>query len=173
MKTERLLLRKRTPERLKDLINQPLEFQMKFLGYDQKEKCQIEIEGIKERLTRIESWNWVKWDIILKSSDQVIGSCGFHNWEKDHERAELGYILKEDFRRQGYMTEAIKSVVDYGFTTMNLNRIEAFISPDNTPSLSIVERLMFTKEGVLRQHYKFQGKIYDSVVYGLLKSEYK
>jgi [ribosomal protein S5]-alanine N-acetyltransferase len=71
------------------------------------------------------------------------------------------------------MLEAITSIVDYGFHKMELNRIEAFISPDNLPSKKLIAKAGFTQEGVLREHYKWENKIYDSVVFSLLKSEYK
>src|SRR5690606_40551856 len=55
-----------------------------------------------------------------------------HTWFPDHCRAEIGYsLMQETDRRKGYMSEAIKEVLNYGFTVMNLNRVEALIAPDN------------------------------------------
>ncbi|MND70827.1 putative ribosomal N-acetyltransferase YdaF [compost metagenome] len=71
------------------------------------------------------------------------------------------------------MTEALKPIIQYGFETMKLNRIEAFLSPDNIPSLKLVQKFGFTKEGHLREHYNKDNKLEDSAVYSLLKSEYK
>ena len=70
------------------------------------------------------------------------------------------------------MVEALNQVVDFGFNILKLNRIEAFISPDNQPSLSIITKLGFKQEGVLRSHYKSQDVIYDSVVYSILRIDY-
>ena len=70
------------------------------------------------------------------------------------------------------MSEAILRIIDYGFSQMNLHRIEAFIGPANIASQKLVEKLGFQKEGVLREHYRKQGVIEDSIVYSLLKKEY-
>lgn len=71
------------------------------------------------------------------------------------------------------MSEALKCVINYGFKIMKLNRIEAFISPSNLPSIKIIENLGFTREGILKEHYKMKNEILDSVVYSLLKSKWK
>ena len=55
---------------------------------------------------------------------------------------------------------------------MGLNRIEAFVGPGNDPSLRIMERLGFSKEGLLREHYHKNNHTEDSVAYSLLKREY-
>jgi len=84
----------------------------------------------------------------------VIGSCGFHNWIKNHERSEIGYEIHKQYQNQGYMSEAIKKVINYGFQEMNLNRIEALIDPMNENSIRIVTKNGFKQEGILRGHYK-------------------
>ena len=56
---------------------------------------------------------------------------------------------------------------------MGLERIEAFVGPNNTPSIKLLNRMNFKKEGLLKHHY-FQNNIMDdSIVFALLKSEYK
>lgn len=70
------------------------------------------------------------------------------------------------------MTEAVSAILTYGFESMDLNRVEAFIAPDNVASLGVVSKYGFTKEGYLRQHYNSNGEMLDTVVYGLLKDEY-
>lgn len=82
-------------------------------------------------------------------------------------------MLHAQHQGKGYMQEALACIIQYGFERMLLNRIEAFISSDNLPSIRSVERQGFVKEGVLREHYKHQGKLYDSVVYSILREEYK
>jgi len=51
----------------------------------------------------------------------VIGWCGFHTWYTDHHRAEIGYgIYKDEFKKQGFMTEALEAVLEYGFENFYL-----------------------------------------------------
>ena len=70
------------------------------------------------------------------------------------------------------MTEALKPIIEYGFETMKLNRIEACIYKDNEASLSLIRNLGFTYEGNLRQHYCSQGEFSDSMLFSLLAREY-
>jgi ribosomal-protein-alanine N-acetyltransferase len=71
------------------------------------------------------------------------------------------------------MKEAMKAILIYGFEQMGLNRVEAFIGPDNKASRSLVERYGFVIEGQLRQHFCYDGVLQDSVAYSLLASEYE
>ncbi len=172
MKTKRLYLRKQTPELLSEVLKKPMIDQMVFFGTKTEEQLNFEVTKVKAKLKENMNQNWVKWDVLKKDSDVVMGSCGFHNWESAHERAEIGYLLHEPYRGFGFMSEALRSVIKYGFGDMALNRIEAFISPENIPSLYVVKSLGFMHEGTLRQHYKVNDKIHDSAVYSLLKLEY-
>jgi len=170
MQTKRLFLRERTIEIRKKLLSLPLEEQLTFIGVDEN-RLKLELSRIEKGLT---SWkqDYKMWDLILLETNEVVGDCGFHSWYINHQRAELGYGLKEEYRGLGIMSEALKAVLDFGFNEMDLNRIEAFISPTNTPSRKLVERYGFTLEGLHRQHYKVGDLIDDSVSYGLLKKDY-
>ncbi len=108
-----------------------------------------------------------------KTSNTIIGRCGLHNWNIEHNRAEIGYNLVDDnFKRKGFMTEAVRAVIDYGFNTLKLHRLEALVGSNNTPSLKIIENNHFIREGLLRQHFYVAEKFEDSIVYSLLRSEY-
>lgn len=109
-----------------------------------------------------------------KKTNTIIGRCGLHNWNKEHHRAEIGYNMSdENFKRKGLMTEAVSSIIDYGFNKLNLHRIEALVGSNNIPSVKIMERHHFTKEGLLREHNFVTDKYEDSIIYSLLKNEYR
>ena len=108
-----------------------------------------------------------------KESGNIIGRCGLHNWNMEHKRAEIGYImLDEHLKGKGLMTEAIDAIMDYGFNNMNLNRIEALVGIGNAPSLRLMEKYNFNKEGVLRQHCLVSNKFEDSIMFSKLYCEY-
>jgi ribosomal-protein-alanine N-acetyltransferase len=71
------------------------------------------------------------------------------------------------------MKEAVAPVIRYGFEQMQLNRIEAFIGSANEASQRLVKALGFREEGLLRKHYIKDGIAEDSLVFGLLRSEYQ
>jgi ribosomal-protein-alanine N-acetyltransferase len=111
--------------------------------------------------------------LFEKSTSLYVGNCGFHTWCPEHYRAEIGYDMIDDMHKnKGYMTEALCTIIAYGFNEMKLNRIEALIGPNNIPSLKLLQKFGFTKEGYLREHYCKNGEIQDSIFYALLKSEY-
>ncbi|MEY3398130.1 MAG: hypothetical protein RL220_724, partial [Bacteroidota bacterium] len=68
--------------------------------------------------------------------------------------------------------EAVVAVVDFGFSKLNLHRIEALIGTNNLPSLKIIEKLGFTQEGLLRKHYLVNDVFEDSLVFSKLAEEY-
>lgn len=111
--------------------------------------------------------------LIEKESNQVIGECGFHTWNKKHSRAELFYSLKKDEqKRKGYMTEAVVEVLKFGFEKMQLHRVEALIAGWNEASLKLIAKYGFVKEGIMREDYFYEGKHEDSTCFSLLKNEW-
>lgn len=112
--------------------------------------------------------------LMEKESMKIIADASLHNWYAIHARAELGYAMrKEEYKNKGYMREAAPAIVEYGFEKMNLNRIEAFIATYNMPSQKVVQRLGFVQEGLLREHYFANDQNEDSLLFGLLKKDYK
>lgn len=111
--------------------------------------------------------------LVDKLSSTIIGRCGIHNWNAEHRRAEIGYVMEhEAYRKKGLMTEAVEAIIDYGFNTMNLNRLDALVGIGNAPSLRLMEKYNFITEGILRQHHYTSGKFEDSVVFSKLYNEY-
>ena len=112
--------------------------------------------------------------LINRENNLPIGECGFHTWNKSHNRAELFYSLRNDADKQkGFMTEALQAVLDFGFNQLNLHRITALVAAYNIPSVKLLLRYGFTKEGTMREDYIVDGKNEDSDCYSLLKWEWK
>ncbi len=106
--------------------------------------------------------------MTLKGSDELIGTIGFWRLEKEHFRAEIGYMLHPAHQRKGITKEAIRKVLDYGFTTLNLHSVEANTNVENTASQKLVESLGFVQEAHFRENYYYKGKFLDSAIYCLL-----
>ena len=144
----------------------------KILGHRTDEDYQIEEYKYKNGYA---SYNraFILFLLTERTTKSIIGRCGLHNWNKEHHRAEIGYnISDENFKRKGLMTEAVSSIIDYGFKELNLHRIEALVGSNNIPSLKIIESQHFTREGLLRQHYYLANKYEDSIVFSILYKEY-
>lgn len=112
--------------------------------------------------------------IVNNEDSRIMGECGFHNWNKTHRRAEVFYHLREESDKgKGYVTEALRAVLDFGFAQMQLNRIEALVADWNIPSVKLLQRYKFTKEGRMREHYLVNDTLEDSDCYALLKREWQ
>lgn len=87
--------------------------------------------------------------------------------------AEIGYNLRRSHWRRGYVGEAVARVIDHGFADRGLRRITADTDPDNAASNALLDRLGFRREGYLRDEWETHIGIRDSIVWGLLKSEWR
>lgn len=108
------------------------------------------------------------WAIVEKTSDKVIGFCGFVDYKVRFRRVELGYMFAYNFWGKGYATEACKAIINFGFSQMNLNRIEATVDPENISSVRVLEKLGMQYEGLLQKRVICDGEPCDRRMYGLL-----
>lgn len=171
--TERLILRTINPEILDYVYTYFADWQiMEFLGLPTIDLLEVEKEKYRKGLSTFNR-TFLYFIIAEKETNKVIDWCGHHTWYIQHNRAELGYgLFSDDYKQQGIMTEALKVVLDYGFNTMNLHRIEAMTAQYNTASNKTLTKFGFTQEGVLREHYLVDGVMEDSLMFSLLKHEY-
>ena len=84
----------------------------------------------------------ILWGICLKETDEIIGSCGYCRGYPSNV-GEIGYVLREAYRGQGYMTEAAKLVVDFGLDVMKLDDVVAYTDSINAKSMSVLQRVGF------------------------------
>ncbi len=174
LETERLYLEEVTPELWKYILTRYSDEEIKNrMGLHRPGLVNIEKQKLIDGGITNYRISFKTYLMKDKTSGVVIGRIGYHNWQAMHHRAEIGYGMEiEEQKNKGFMREAMKAVLMDGFEYMGLHRVEAFISPDNTPSLKLVQKYGFTREGVLREHY-FSGEQYcDSACYGLLVQEY-
>ncbi|MDM5332142.1 GNAT family protein [Ureibacillus composti] len=115
----------------------------------------------------------IRWGITIKGQDEVIGSCGFHRMVSQHHRSEIGFELSKTYWGQGFASEAVSTILSYGFEHLHLNRIEALIEPANLSSQKLVIKHGFLKEGLLRSYEYTRGKFDDLFMYSLLKRDFE
>jgi len=114
-----------------------------------------------------------QWGVVRLEDDRVIGTCTLFAINESQGRAEIGYALGREFWGHGYMKEALTALVDFAFGKLGMRRLEADVDPRNAGSLHAVERLGFRREGLLRERWKVNGELQDSVVLGLLSHEWR
>lgn len=114
----------------------------------------------------------VRWGIALKGQRRIIGTLGFNHYIKDH-RGNIGYDLMKEHWNGGYISEALRTIIEYGFHVLEINRLEAEVMQSNTASERVLEKLGFVREGVLRQWMLWNNRYYDMTMFSLLRSDWK
>ena len=175
LETERLKLRRITADDTQawlavwsdpDVMRYLIEFEN--IPDEAEVKSIIEwTEGIYSRKTGI------RWAITHKPDDKMIGSCGFHLYDKYNRCVEIGYELHQDYWRQGIMSEAISELLRFCFDTMNLHRVEANVTVGNDASAGLLYQFGFTQEGTWRDKVFWHGEFYSLWQFGLLEGEYQ
>lgn len=110
------------------------------------------------------------WGITRQEDGALIGTCGYV-WLRTY-RGEVSYNLHPDYWKQGYMQEALDAIVDFGFSELGLNRVEALVMVENGASSRLLRRLGFQEEGILRQQDFFKGQFHDMRLFALLAQDY-
>ena len=114
------------------------------------------------------------WAIEEKHTDgKLIGYCGFKVIIEEHARAELVFALAKCHWGKGFMTEATKEVLRYGFTRMALNRIEAIVDGENVATVRVLKRENMAFEGIMREGVKVRGAYRDAKLYAALKKDFQ
>lgn len=106
-------------------------------------------------------------------TDKLIGNCGITiDWKN-----RIGIcgitIGEKNFHGKGYGTEAMKLLVDYGFKTLNLNRMQLETYEFNTRALKSYKKVGFVEEGLRREAIYINGNYHDCIMLGLLRSEWE
>lgn len=109
---------------------------------------------------------------IIKYGDEIVGRTGIYRIDTQNKCGMIGYWLAENFQGKGIMTEATKQVLNYGFATAGLHRIEIRCGSENFRSKAIPERLGFVYEGRAREAEWNHGRFIDLLVYAMLNREW-
>jgi ribosomal-protein-alanine N-acetyltransferase len=110
-----------------------------------------------------------RWAIRNAQGGEFIGTAGFNAlvWERGC-RGEVAYDVSRRFWGQRVMDEVLPLLLDFGFRTLGLRRIEALVTAGNEPSCRLLERHGFEREGVLRDQGFWKDRFWDQIVYARL-----
>ena len=174
LESDRLLLRRLN----NDDVNEVLELRgnpenMKYVPrplITSKEDSLVHIALIDDKIVNNIGINWA---ITLKESPKMIGIIGHYKIHLENYRSEIGYMILPEYHGKGIVTEAVKLVLKYGFEQLQLHSIEAIIDPENGASEKVLQKNGFVKEAHLIENEFYDGKFLDTVIYSLLKRNFK
>lgn len=107
--------------------------------------------------------------IQLAGTERAIGAIRIGVREPDHRQGDVGYALHHEQWGKGYMTEALRSILTFGFEELLLERIWATADIGNVASWRVMEKAGMEREGIMRHHRLIRGVWRDSVLYARIR----
>lgn len=175
IETERLILRVRTTADAEDIFDFASLPEVSYpSGFPPVKTLKDEIYYLEHILPERNQKDHLPagYGIVVKGTDKVIGSVDFPRRHED-DVLEIGYTLPPDYWGQGYVPEALRTVIALGFKELGLHKIELTCFGYNVQSQRVAEKLGFTLEARIRDSKDAQGNRCDSLIYGLLKKEWE
>jgi ribosomal-protein-serine acetyltransferase len=176
LETDRLILRAPLQagdgdvvyQAIRDSINELKQWLRLFQAIPTVEETEILLRNSHIDFLKRESFRYL---IFLKDTNEFIGTASLHgiNWKIS--KCEIGYWINSQFSGNGYMTEAVSELIDFGFQQLKFKRIEIRCESTNYKSRSIPEKLGFELEGTLRMDDLSPdgSKLTDTCIYSIIK----
>jgi ribosomal-protein-alanine N-acetyltransferase len=123
----------------------------------------------EEDIARDEAYPFFIFDQI---SDELLGGITLGGVRRGvSQTGTLGYWMGAAHAGKGRMTRAVATTVDFAFSKLRLHRVEAACIPDNAPSIALLERNGFRREGYARSYLKIDGAWRDHVLFALVEGD--
>lgn len=110
--------------------------------------------------------------LLFRNDDVLLGGLTLGQIKRGVvQSATLGYWIGAPFAGKGYMSRAVRAVAEFAFSSLRLHRVEASCLPSNVPSIRLLERIGFRREGYARAFLRINGVWQDHLLFGLLESD--
>ncbi len=130
---------------------------------------QVQVERIRNQIELQKADQGYFFLICLQKSRKVIGEVMLSEVVRANlQSCWIGYFLDKDHNGKGYMTEAVKLVVNYAFRELDLHRIEAGVMPHNIGSIKVLRKVGFHKEGIAKKNVKINGHWEDHQILAII-----
>lgn len=170
--TPRLLLRALHPADLNDLFEYASDAEIdRFTPWEHYASLQEAQADLDRYLKQYETSGFGVWGIEHQADQKLIGITNFGMVQREDLRAEMGYTIARQYWGQGYATEAVRAVIQFGFERMGLVRIEAVVLPENLASSKVIRKAGMQFEGLLRKYQVWKGQPSDLEMYAIVKDQ--
>ncbi len=123
------------------------------------------VEKVRVLTEAFDGHSAIWWAFRQESTGDFVGYGGLFEINREHHKAEVGYGFNPEFWGQGYASEAVRPIVDFGFENLGLHRIYGLIDPDNVASIRVLEKMGFDREGVLKGSAFARERYWDQCLY--------
>lgn len=173
LESERLLFRQLTNADVSDVFLLRSNKQtMKYIPRPILKSEEEALAMIHMMNTKIDENTDINWAVCDKKNGNFIGFMGFYRTQPENYRTEIGYMILPNFEGKGYVTEAVKTLLDFAFNSVGFHSVCAVIDPDNRGSEKVLLKNGFRKEAHFIEDECFEGKFWDSLHFGMLKREF-
>ena len=175
LETERLILRRAIPEDAEPMLrNWASDSKVtKYLTWPTYTAISTAEAILKEWISNYSQRNFYQWMIVLKELEAPIGSISVVRLNDSVAEAEIGYCIGSNWWHRGYMTEALRAVIEYLFVEVGINRITARHDINNPNSGKVMKKCGMKYEGTARSSDRNNQGICDTASYAILRSEWK
>jgi ribosomal-protein-alanine N-acetyltransferase len=146
LRTPRLILRAIEEDDAADIV--PISF------YSGAPATSVEdaLRMLRQIAVDQERGDTVHWGLASPDDGKIVGTCGYYRGLAGA-RGEIGYVLKQEHRGRGLMTEAVGAIAAWGIEALGLQTIVAYTGADNLPSRAVLEKVGFRATGVEKKGY--------------------
>lgn len=133
----------------------------------------VQREKIRESIKLLKEQREYSFGIYDKQSFQLVGTISLYSIKRmPFLSGMIGYAVDQQQIGKGFAQEAIELVAEFAFTQLQLNRLEAYVSPYNEPSVYVLRKTGFYEEGYLNQLLYINGQWMDHLLFAQTKSDY-
>ncbi|GHT99656.1 hypothetical protein FACS1894142_7500 [Spirochaetia bacterium] len=168
-----ILLRQVNPEKDLQAYNEIYTDKDVFQYYESGSVKDIEHLKIvlNNQLKETKTGRIYNWTIEDRKKDFAIGRILLSDFKHNNTIANIGYFLNRKYWNKGIMTSCVKSVVEFGFKYLELERIYSTVMIDNVGSWKVLEKNGFLREGILRKWFWKNDKNNDCYMYSKLNTD--
>ncbi len=175
LKTTRLIIRELESndlDQIHNLLSSPETDEFNTMGIP--ESIQVSEKLVADWLTtqKQEPRDSYIFCMDLNDTKQFIGLIALILGKKKYRSAEVWFKIHKDFWRNGYTTEALLRILQFGFNDLKLHRIEAGCAVENVASSKVLEKAGMTREGMKRKNLPIRGHWKDNYIYGILEEDF-
>ncbi len=174
IETERLLLRKITPDDAEDMYEYARSAQVtQYLLWDPHPDLNFTRRYLLHVQEQYRLGNYYDWAIELRADHRMIGTCGFAAIDTDNNCAEVGYVINPQYRGRGIAPEALEQVLTFGFDNLHLHRIHARYLVGNDASRKVMDKCGLQFEGIAAGAILLRGNYRDVGTCAILRNDFQ
>lgn len=173
LESDRLILRELCEDDIEDIFEYASDPEVStYLPWNTHKSIDESKDFLKMSHKSFQTADNIDWGIELKNEGKLIGAISIRKWNDDNRCGDIGYVLSRKYWNKGITTEALKTVIKFGFENLNANRLEAHCDENNTASYRVMEKVGMKYEGTLREKVFVKGNFINIRFYSILRSEF-